>query len=94
MPPLYMTHKDTPGAAPATTTQGAFDKVWSKKGWELVNEEQAAELFAEANEPPPNPDELTGQALHDALVAANLPTSGTADEKRAALAAYYAAQEG
>lgn len=41
------------------------------------------------SEPQGDPDgELKGKALDDALKAAELPTSGTADEKRARLAAH------
>jgi hypothetical protein len=36
-----------------------------------------------------NVEDLKGQALHDALIAADLPTSGKVDEKRARLAEHY-----
>lgn len=41
MPPLFMTNPDLPDHAPAVTTQSAFDKVWSKKGWQLVTDQAA-----------------------------------------------------
>lgn len=47
------------------------------------NETTAAEVADNATE---TPEELKGQALDDALEAAGLPKTGTADEKRARLA--------
>ncbi|WP_169165097.1 hypothetical protein [Cellulomonas taurus] len=37
---LLMKHSGLPDTEPAVTTQDAFDKVWSKKGWEIVPPEE------------------------------------------------------
>ena len=49
---------------------------------------------AEPQQPPadPKPEDLKGEALDAALKDAELPTSGSADEKRARLAEHLAAQ--
>ena len=36
---VRMRHPDLPKADPAVTTQEAFDKVWTKKGWQIVTDE-------------------------------------------------------
>ena len=37
---VRMTHPDLPKTTdPAVTTQEAFDKVWAKKGWQIVTDE-------------------------------------------------------
>jgi hypothetical protein len=38
---IRITHPKLPPAAPANTTQRAFDRVWSKKGWQVVSDEPA-----------------------------------------------------
>lgn len=79
MQTVFMSHPDAPGHAPAVTSREAFDDLWSGKGWELV----------EADGSPQTPvSELRGKALDEALTAAGLTVTGTADEKRAALAAH------
>lgn len=80
---VSMTHPNLPDHPPATTTSETFDRLWKDKGWQLVADESA----------PVPAEQLKGQALEDALKDAGLPSTGTADDKRAALAAHYG-QEG
>ena len=40
---VRMRHPDLPKADPAVTTQEAFDKVWTKKGWQIVTDEPVTE---------------------------------------------------
>lgn len=70
---VFIKNPDLPDARPAQTSREAFDKVWSKKGFKLVNAD-GSELQ--------DPESLKGKALDDALEAAGLDTGGTAAEKR------------
>ena len=36
---VRMRHPGLPKADPAITSQEAFDKVWTKKGWQIVTDE-------------------------------------------------------
>lgn len=76
---VFIKNPDLPDHPPATTTREAFEEVWQDKGFVLVDDK---------GDPLPDPAELKGKALDDALTAAGLPVTGTADEKRAALAAH------
>jgi hypothetical protein len=60
--------------------QDVAEHLLSFPGWRYATEDEAAGFPVEA------PSELKGAALEAALTAAGLPKTGTADEKRAALA--------
>ena len=79
MQTVFMSHPDTPDHAPAVTSREAFDALWAAKGWELVESDGS---------PITSPADLKGQALDQALQDAGLPVTGTAADKRAALAAH------
>lgn len=84
MPDLVeISHPRQAGDAVAKTTREAFEKVWKGKGFVIVG------AVVESPDQVPDTAELRGQALEDALTAAGLPSTGTADEKRAALAAHF-----
>lgn len=78
---VHIKHPDLPDSRPAVATREAFDQLWSRKGFQIVNEDGS---------PVQEPAELKGKALDEALTSAGLSTSGSADEKRERLAAHQA----
>lgn len=83
---VEMQHPKLPAAPPARTTRAAFDAMWAAKGFELVDVVSEAALpFAPGEEP----WVATGARLEQELQKAGLAAEGTADDKRAALAAYH-----